>query len=164
MFCPNCGAKNGKKQNYCRFCGLFLQDVAKSLASQLVFGVDSDLVKSLSSVKRILDLTIAAVAGMVIISAAAYFFFGSGFGKDAIKAGAVIFLLLQALMGAVGYYQRKKRSDSKKTNKFEPNTIEQFETKETNKLLEEKPFQPAAVVAENSTELFPIENKTHKFE
>jgi hypothetical protein len=163
MFCPNCGAKNNKKQNYCRFCGLNLRDAAKSLTSQLVFGEDSNLAKSLGSVKRVIDLALAALAGVVIFCGVAYFFFGSGFGKNMMKMGAVIFFLLEAILGMVGYYQRKERSKAR-ANKFEQNTMEQLESKETVKLLEEKPFEPVPHVVENTTELFPVENRTRKFE
>ncbi len=79
------------------------------------------------------------------------------------KMGIVIFFMLETILGAVGYYLRKERSKAK-TNKFEPNPVEQFESKETAKLLEEKSFEPAPSVVENSTELFPVENKTRKFE
>ncbi len=163
MFCPNCGAKNSKKQNYCRFCGLNLRDTAKSLMSQLVFGEDSNLVKSLSSVKRVIDLALAALAGVLIVCAVAYFFFDPGFGKNVLKMGIVIFFLLEAIMGTVGYYQRKERSKAR-DNKFEQQRTEQLGPKETVKFLEEKPFEPAPSVAENSTELLPIVNETRKFE
>lgn len=163
MFCPNCGAKNNKKQNYCRFCGLNLRDAAKSLTSQIVFGEDSNLVKSLGSVKRVIDLALAALIGVLIFCAVAYLFFESGFGKNMLKMGVVIFFLLETILGVVGYYQRKERSKAR-ANKFEQNTTEQLESKETVRLLEEKPFEPAQSVVENTTELFPVENRTRKLE
>src|SRR3712207_546618 len=137
MFCPNCGAKNNKKQNYCRFCGLNLRDTAKSLTSQIVFGEDSNLVKSLSSVKRFMDLALAALAGVLIVSAIAYFFFDAGSGKGMLKIGVIIFFLLETILGTVGYYQRKARSKAR-ANKFEQGTIEQLGTKEAVESLEEK--------------------------
>jgi hypothetical protein len=163
MFCPNCGAKNNKKQNYCRFCGLNLRDTAKSLTSQLVFGEDSNLVKSLSSVKRVMDLALATLAGVLIVCAVSYFFFDAGFGKGMLKMGVVIFFLLETILGTVGYYQRKERSKAR-ANKFEQDTIEQLESKEAVKALEEKPFEPVPGVTEHSTELLPIVNKTRKIE
>lgn len=161
MYCPNCGANNNKKQNYCRFCGLNLRDTAKSLTSQIVFGEDSNLVKSLSSVKRVMDLALAALAGVLIVCAVGYFFFEMGFGKDMLKMGVVIFFLLETILGTVGYYQRKERSKAR-ANKFEQNTTEQLESKEPVKFPEEKAFAPLPSVVENTTELLPIENKTRK--
>jgi hypothetical protein len=161
MFCPNCGAKNNRQQNYCRFCGLNLRDTAKSLTSQLVFGEDSKLAKSLGSVRRAMDLVLAALAGVLIVGAVAYFFFDTGFGKGVLKMGVVIFFLLEAVLGAVGYYQRKERSKAG-ANKFEKIANEQTESKETVRLLEEKPYEPVPHVTETSTELLPIVNSTHK--
>jgi len=39
---------------------------------------------------------------------------------------------------------------------------DELKRRETAKLLEDKPFEPAASVAENSTELLFVENKTKK--
>ena len=163
MFCPNCGAKNNKKQNYCRFCGLSLQETAKSLMNQIVFGEDSNLLKTLSSIKRTVDFASAALIGVLIVGIIVYLFVAPKFGKDLLKISLSFFFLLKVVQEIIGYFQRKERSKSK-TNKFEPNKIEQFESKETAKLLEERPFEPVASVVVNSTELFPIENKTRKFE
>lgn len=163
MFCPNCGAHNNNKQNYCRFCGLNLRDTAKSLTNQIVFGEDSDLLKSLSSVKRVIDLASAALVGVLIVSVVAYLFIEPGFGKDVMKISLGIFFLLKIIQEIIGYYQRQERSKAR-ANKFEPSTTEQLESKEAVKFLEEKPFEPVPSVVENSTALLPIENKTRKLE
>jgi hypothetical protein len=160
MFCPNCGANNYKKQNYCRFCGLNLQETAKSLTNQIIFGEDSKSLKKLSSVKRVVDFTSTAMIGMLVVGIAAYlFFFDPKFGKDLIKISLGVFFLLKTIQEIIGYFQRRARSGNKR---FEPNGVEQFESKETAKLLEEKPFEPVPSVIESSTELFPVENKTRK--
>jgi hypothetical protein len=160
MFCPNCGANNNKKQNYCRFCGLNLQETAKSLMNQIVFGEDSKSLKKLSSVKRVVDFTSTALIGMLLVGIAAYlFFFDPKFGKDLIKISLGVFFLLKTIQEIIGYFQRRARSENKR---FEPSGVERFESKETAKLLEEKPFEPVPSVIENSTALFPVENKTRK--
>lgn len=160
MFCPNCGASNNRKQNYCRFCGLNLQDTAKSLMDQIVFGEDSKSLKKLSSVKRVVDFTSTALIGMLIVGIAAYlFFFDPKFGKDLIKVSLGVFFLLKTIQEVIGYFQRRARSENKR---FEPKASEQFGSKETAKLLEEKPFEAVPSVLENQTELFPAENRTRK--
>lgn len=162
MFCPNCGASNNKKQNYCRFCGLNLQETAKSLINQIVFGEDSKSLKKLSSVKRVVDFTSTALIGMLVVGIAAYlFFFDPKFGKDLIKISLGVFFLLKTIQEIIGYFQRRARSENKR---FEPNRVERPESKETAKLLEEKPFEPVPSVIENSTELFPVESKTRRLE
>ena len=163
MFCPNCGARNNKKQNYCRFCGLNLRDTAKSLISQLAFGEDSGLVKSLSSVKRVIDLALAALAGVVIVCGIAYFFFGASFGKGMMRTGMAVFFLLELILGAVGYYQRQERGRAR-ANKFEQNKAEQLKSTEAAAFLEEKPFAAVPNVAEHTTELLRVESKTRKLD
>lgn len=160
MFCPNCGANNNKKQNYCRFCGLNLQETAKSLMNQIVFGEDSKSLRKLSSVKRAVDFTSTALIGMLVVGIAAYlFFFDPKFGKDLIKVSLGVFFLLKTIQEIIGYLQRRARSENKR---FEPDRVERFESKDTAKLLEEKPFPSVPSVIENSTELFPMENRTRK--
>lgn len=161
MFCPNCGAKNGKKQNYCRFCGLNLQDAAKSLTNQIVFGSDTKLLKTLSSVKRIANSASTALIGALIVGVAAYLYFAPDFGKDLMKISLALFFLLQTAQEIIGYAQRRERTKDK-PNELEPDKIEGFESKETAKFLGEKTFEPVPGAVENSTELFAMENKTRK--
>ena len=163
MFCPNCGASNNKKQNYCRFCGLNLRDTAKSLTNQLVFGEDSDLLKSLSSVKRVIDLASAALVGVLTIYVLAYLFVEPIFGKGVMKVSLGVLFLIKFIQEIIGYYQRKERGKAR-ANKFERNATEQRESKEAARFPEERPFEPVPSVVENSTELLPIENKTRKLE
>jgi len=40
MFCPNCGEKNSETQNFCRACGLGLEEISNALAVQRPRGVD----------------------------------------------------------------------------------------------------------------------------
>ena len=130
--------------------------------NQIVFGEESKSLKRLSSVKWVVDFTSKALIGMLIVGIAAYlFFFDPKFAKDLIKISLGIFFLLKTIQEIIGYFQRRARSENKR---FEPKAAEQFESKETAKLLEEKPFEPVPSVIENSTELFPVENKTRKFE
>jgi hypothetical protein len=163
MYCPNCGASNSKKQNYCRFCGLNLRDAAKSLTNQIVFGEDSDLLKSLSSVKRVIDLASAALAGVLIIYVLAYLFIEPGFGKGVMKVSLGVLFLLKFIQEIIGYYQRKERGKAR-ANKFEQGATAQSGSQAAAKFPEERPFEPVPSVLENSTELLPIENKTRKLE
>ena len=162
MFCPNCGANNNKKQNYCRFCGLSLQDTAKSLMNQIIFGQDSKVLKTLSSVKRTVDFTSAMLIVGGIVGVVAYYFFGREFGKDLAKTSLVIYFLLKLVQEVISYFQRRERSKAKPNNFGQG--VGQFEPEKAVKFLDEKPFEPARSVAEHTTELLPIENKTRKLE
>jgi hypothetical protein len=160
MFCPNCRANNHKRQNYCRFCGLNLQDVARSLTNQLAFGEDSNLLKTLGSVRRVVDFASAALVGVITVGVVAYLFLGQGLGQDLMKVGLGVFFLLKIIQEVVGYYQRRERGKTG-ASKFEQDRIEQLGARETSRLLEEKPRGAIPSVVENSTELLPINNKAH---
>lgn len=163
MFCPNCGANNPKKQNYCRFCGLNLQETTKSLMNQIVFGEDSKRLQTLRPVKRVVDFTSTVLVGALFVGAVAFLFFDQNFGKDLMKVSLGILILFQIVQGAIRYLQRQELSKVE-SKRFGPSKIEQSESKETAKLLEQKPFEPVPSVIENSTELFPLENKSRNLE
>lgn len=162
MFCPNCGASNSKKQKYCRFCGLNLEDTSKSLMNQLIFGEDSKLLKTLSSTRRTVDSASTVLVEVTIVGLVAYYFFAADFGKDLVKLSLGFFFLLKIIREIIGYFQRRERSRWQ-TNKFGRNT-EQLESGGVARLPEQRPFEPAPNVVENATELLPIENSTRKFD
>ena len=160
MFCPNCGANNHKGQNYCRFCGLNLRDAARSLTTQLAFGEDSKLLKTLSSVRRVGDFASATLVGVIIVGVVASLFSGQGFGQNLLKVGLGVFFLLKLIQEAVGYYQRRERGKAG-ASRFEQPRIEEPGAGVTNRLLEERPREAIPSVLENSTELLPTSNKVH---
>lgn len=163
MFCPNCGADNNKKQSYCRFCGLNLRDTAKSLTSQLAFGEETNLLRTLSSVKRSVDVGSTALVGLLVLGGVAYLFFERDVGKDLLKVSLVIYFLLKTVQEIIGYYQRRERGRAG-ANEFERSTVEPTESRETARLPEAKPYEPMPSVVDNSTELLPLEHKARKFE
>ena len=120
MFCSNCGAKNDKKQNYCRFCGLDVRDTSRSLTTQLAFGKDSDSLKKLRTVKRTVDIASAILVAVWITAAVADIFFMVEFGSLIMRISLGLFILFQVVQGAVGYIQRKERNKTKPEN---PNRI-----------------------------------------
>lgn len=161
MFCPNCGATNDSKQNYCRFCGLDMRASARSLTTQLAFGKDSDSLKKLRTIKRFVNIASAVLAGIWIVCEIVDAFTVLEFGKGVMGISLGLFILFQIIQGTVGYFLRKDRQISKES---EQRQIEDFEGKETGKLLTDNQIEPVPSVIESSTELFPIENKTRKFE
>lgn len=152
MYCPNCGAKNNKKQNFCRYCGLHLQDIEKVFSNQLVFGTETKRLKSLRQIRQITDyaqfFTFFTLAlGLIFL------FYDSSFGKMLITASLLAYFLAETVRQIYGYFQRQDSAKNKKTKNFNASSKNEFEAKETNKLLEEKPFVAASSVTENSTEL-----------
>jgi len=152
MYCPNCGARNNKKQNFCRYCGLHLQDIEKIFSNQLVFGTETKRLKSLRQIRQITDyaqfFTFFTLAlGMIFL------FYDSSFGKMLITASLLAYFLAEIIRQIYGYFQRQDSAKNMESESLNGASKNAFEVKETNKLLEEKPFIPASIVNENPTEL-----------
>lgn len=159
VFCPNCGAKNKIEQNFCRFCGLNLQETAKSLAAQLSFGKNARELKQLQLIKKFTDY---GSIGLTIIASIAIAFYAYVVVTKMVFSGKRVllglFLLSMVFQFVMRHIRRIKRNKIRENNE-EVNLTAQ---KETAKLLEEKPFAPAHGVTENSTELLFSQNKTKK--
>ena len=158
MHCPNCGSRNKKHQNYCRYWGLHLPDIEKLFLSQLVFGEDTKQLKRLRSAGKLIDyiqILLIVLFALGIFKLATTDFDG---GKDLVKLSLVSFMLLLAVDGILKYFQHQ----SLKTNRRDVITSaeeEKFERQETVRLIEEKPFYPVPSVTEASTGLLFIDNK-----
>jgi zinc-ribbon domain len=159
MYCPNCGAQNKQKQNFCRYCGLHLKDIEKTFSEQLVFGEETKRLKNLRNIRKTTDYAQFFSVVTLVIGIIALIFSDSNIGKVLLTAGLLSFFLAQAIREIFGYFQRQ--SSAKNTGRGASNDAErrEFKTRETNKLIEEKPFTPVPSVTENSTELLFVENK-----
>ncbi|HEX8567308.1 MAG TPA: zinc ribbon domain-containing protein [Pyrinomonadaceae bacterium] len=163
MHCPNCGSRNKKHQNYCRYCGLHLPDIEKLFLSQLVFGEDTKQLKKLRSAGKLIDyvqILLIVLFALGVFRLATTDFDG---GKDLVKLSLVSFMLLMAADGTLKYFQRQ----SLKTNRRDVITSaeeEKLEARETAKLIEEKPFSPVPSVTEVSTELLFVEANSKRAE
>lgn len=152
MYCPNCGAKNNKKQNFCRYCGLHLQDIEKVFSNQLVFGTETKRLKNLRQIRQITDYAQFFTFFMLALGII-FLFSDSPFGKMLITASLLGYFLAEIVREIFGYFQRQSSAQNINSENFSVTSKNEFEAKETNKLLEEKPFIPVSSVTENSTEL-----------
>lgn len=168
IFCPNCSAKNKIEQNFCRFCGFNLQDAAKSLVRQLSVDKNARRFNQLKVIKRLTDFT---SLGLAILAASGLIFYIYAVLTNMVFSGKRVlfglFLIYMVLESAILFFRRMKRrkiiADEAKTDQL-PGSDEPEKIK-TAKMIEERPFMPAAAVAgvtENSTELLFAENRTGK--
>lgn len=164
MFCPNCGARNNKKQNYCRFCGLRLSAIEKLFLDQLIFGEDSKRLKTLRNVKKLSEYLAVLLFALTFVGLFAWFFYDSGIGKTLTRASLLAYFLLQGASHLIGYFQRqnaKKNQKSAVGGEVEPGEF--FNNRETQKLIEDKP-PPERVpnIGENSTEPLRVDRRIGK--
>lgn len=168
MFCPNCGANNTTEQNYCRSCGLNLEDTAKSLLLQIPSAESANLLKYERNVERFGNF---ALGGFGVVLAG-----GVGFGMwhlvtKFIISGTNIYaaillcgFVLFALLSLIFVILNESIKEKKAKPKFAESEKELGNRNVTSKLLKDKPFIPVPSVVEDSTELLLAKNKTRKFE
>jgi len=167
MFCPNCGANNTTEQKFCRSCGLNLEDSAKSLLDQIPSAKSVSLSKAEKRLEKFGTIAWNGFGIVIFIALCAMIY---GIFNSMILTGKniwfgillVAFIIFAALLG-VYVFLSEELKEKKIKNRFQP-INELSAPKITDKLLEEKPFEPAGSVTENSTQLLPVENKTRKFE
>ena len=164
MYCPNCGAQNNKKQNYCRYCGLHLQDIEKSYLNQLAFGADTKLLKKLRSARKTSDSAQFFSFIILIVGIITMFLSDSAIGKTLITGSLLSFFWVQIIREVVGYIQRRHLEKNDVRNSSNDVERDEFSTRETNKLIEEKTFIPVSSVTENSTELLFADRKSNSSE
>lgn len=165
MYCPNCGAQNKKKQNYCRYCGLHLQDIEKSYLSQLVFGEDTKRLKNLRKVRKFVDYVqfLSFVLGLIGIYM--LFFSDAATGKNLMAISLTVFILPQTVQEIISYFYRRSSRENKRTLVSNETQQNEVETGETKKLTEDKPFAAVLSVTEGETELlYADRNSTKKFQ
>lgn len=152
MHCPNCGSRNKKHQNYCRYCGLHLPDIEKLFLSQLVFGEDTKQLKRLRNVRKLIDYI--QIFLVVLLAVGIFRLISSDFdgGKDLVKLSVVSFILLLAADWIIGYFQRQSLKTNRR-NVVPDDEHRKFEAAATSKLIEEKSFSPVTTLTEASTEL-----------
>ena len=166
MFCPNCGAENRSEQNFCRSCGLKLDVISQAVAEQTPTKEYAELQKRKELFEKlgIFSLSSFGLIGLTFLLAKVVYYKLILFGADALFwSGLVAFFAFGLLTVFFFNYPKLFMKFDKINPRLSPNEEKQI-SQPTQKLIEDKPFEPAASVTENSTELLPIKNKTRKFE
>lgn len=167
MFCPNCGANNTTEQNFCRLCGLNLEDSAQSLLAQIPSAESVNLSRKEKRLEKFGAIAWNGFGIVIFIALCAMIY---GIFTSMILTGnrvwfgilLIAFIVFAALL-EVYVFLSEELKEKKEKYRFQPKN-ELAEPKITDKLLEEKPFEPVASVTENSTELLFVKNKTTKLE
>lgn len=166
MFCPNCGANNSSEQNFCRACGLNLEKIALSLFDQLPSAESAELLRRERSLEKLGTVTFTGLGLLVLLGVGSAFYLIVTrliFAGNVFAGIALMVFVVFAVLGVAYVYlnedlkERKQKSKPGLKNELEKNL-------QTGKLLEDKPFQPASSVVENTTDLLHVEQKTRKLE
>jgi uncharacterized membrane protein YvbJ len=167
MFCPNCGANNTTEQKFCRSCGLNLTDVSKTLLEQIPSAESARLLRHEKTIERFGNFALGGFGVVLLCGVTALIYTlvekflvnGTNVYYAVFMIAFIIFALLSLVFVIFNETLKEKKA---KINPALKNEL--TEKKDTAKLLEEKIFEPARSVTENTTGLIYAEQKTKKFE
>lgn len=165
MFCPNCGAENQSEQNFCRSCGLKLDAILQAVAGQFPTKEYAELQKRREIFEK-LSLFFASGFGLIGIAfliAIVGYYKMILFGADVIFWSGFAAFMIFGLLSVFFFIYPKLFLKFEKINPQLSPIEEKQISHPTNKLLEEKTFEPIGSITENSTELLSVEKKTKEF-
>ncbi|HRH45016.1 MAG TPA: zinc ribbon domain-containing protein [Pyrinomonadaceae bacterium] len=164
MFCPNCAKENSTEQKFCRSCGLNLERISESLLEQLPNTNSIPPSKIAKFFETLGKVGFGGLFGVLIVGVFILVgtlinkFILSGQTDKIIMGSFFIILFISAFFGLAYVVYQEYLKDKKKNSR--PIMQEQIESKDTAKLLEEKPFEPIQTVTEETTNLLFVEAKT----
>ena len=155
MFCPNCAAQNDAHQHYCRTCGLKLDAISRDVAEQF----PSEEYAALARKKRrfemmgIFSLSMAGIIGLMLLLAKVFYYKMLILGPELLFMSASGALALFMLLSVVFFnYPKLFMKFDKLNSRLPPAAENESLPLETDKLIEDRPFEPASVT-EHTTEL-----------
>lgn len=155
MYCPSCGTNNQAAHNYCRSCGLKLDEISRNVAAQFPSPKYAALIrrKELFEKLGLASLTVTAVIGLSAILYKVGAYKAELFGATTLLWAAFGAFALFGLL-ALFFFNYPKFIELDKTNpRLEPH--EPAKSIDTQKLIEHREFEPASVT-EHSTELLEV--------
>ena len=153
MLCPNCGTKATGPHKFCRGCGMNLEQVSKALAAHLSPGGAAAAREAEGRAAR--RIRNGLFAGVFIV------LFGALLMSLLPGKGFTLFGLLAVLLGVVITLAAvlPPLRASARAGEEEPAQLTDEGAAATQRLLHESGIDPAASVAERTTELLDAERK-----
>lgn len=157
MFCPNCAAPNADDHSYCRRCGLKLDAIAKTVVEQFPSAEYAAIARRIRKFEHVgvFSLSVAAIIGFSMLVAKAFQYKVILFGPDVLFYLAFAALLLFGLFSVFCFNYKEFVNFDKLNPRLPSPEKSDVEKVTTNKLIEDRVFEPASVT-EHSTELLEI--------
>jgi hypothetical protein len=160
MFCPNCAAPNADDHSYCRRCGLKLGAIAKTVAEQFPSVEYAALARRIRAfeIVGVFSLSISVIVGLSMLIVKAFQYKVILFGSNVLFYSAMAALLLFGLFSVYCFNYKEFVNFDKLNPRLPSPENGEVEKVTTNKLIEDRVFEPASVT-EHSTELLEIPRK-----
>ncbi|HRI03908.1 MAG TPA: zinc ribbon domain-containing protein [Pyrinomonadaceae bacterium] len=154
MYCPNCGTSNQAEQNYCRACGLKLDEISRNVAEQFPSAEYASIANRIRKfeVSGVFSLATAVIIAFAMLAAKAFQYKVILFGPDVLFYVAIGALLLFALFSVFCFNYKEFVNFDKLNPRLPSPDSSEVEKVTTNKFIEDRVFEPASVV-EHTTEL-----------
>jgi hypothetical protein len=155
MFCPNCGGKSGTGQNFCRTCGLKLDSITHAVAEQRPSKEYAELQRRKERFEKLglVSISISALIGIALLFSKAVYYKLILFGPEVLFWSAFGALIFFGLLSVFFFnYPTVVMNFDKVNPRLEPEA-EELENPTTQKLIEDRPFEPVPSVTEGTTEL-----------
>lgn len=141
-----------------------LRDIEKSYLSQLVFGEDTKQMKTFRNVRKFIDYAEILLIVSAIVAVLTLYFWDFPIKLKLLGIAIAIGSLFDIIRRVVRYFEKQKLRENTKRDVSGGKKQDEFQTRETNKLIEDKSFYPASSISEGETELFYADkNQTKKF-
>jgi hypothetical protein len=167
MYCPNCGKKNYDQQNFCRSCGLKLEQISAALTEQRPER-EPDIIERKEARLEVfgnvafigLGIVLAAgIVGILYVIITKFILSGENPLAGVLLANFIVFAAL-ALTYVV---LREDLNDRKKKARAVPASPPAGEHEiDTNKLLQDPIDEPVPSIVEDTTDLLPVEKRNRK--
>ena len=157
MFCPNCGGRNRAKQNYCRTCGLKLDAVAEALIEQRPSKEYAELRRRKERFEKLglVSISVSALIGIALLFAKVTYYKMILFGPEVLFWSAFGALVLFGLLSVFFFNYPKVVMKFDRVNPRLDHIADEPGASSTNRLIEDRPFEPVPSVTESTTDLLP---------
>lgn len=165
MYCPNCGEENQADQHYCRYCGLKLYAIVQMLGDQFPTMEYAKLRKRKERFEKLglFSLSLAGFLAFALIFTKAAYYKIMLFGENVIFGAAFVAFLVFGLLSVFFFNYPKLFMKFEKMNPRLPAPEESAASSgHDTPLIEDRPFEPANSVTEDSTELLKVRRDTRK--
>src|SRR5688500_11100792 len=162
MFCPNCGGENRAEQNFCRGCGLRLDAIARNVVEQFPSEEYAALQRRKELFERggVASLAVAGLVGVAFIITKVGLYKLILFGPEVLFWSAAA-ALIGFLLLSVFFFNFPKFFMNFEKIRPAPEKDPVLSTP-TQKLIEDRPFEPVPSVTEETTDLLVSAKKNRQ--